>query len=127
MYIMLGTRADIAFTVSALSRYLAKPTDQHLLAAKRVLRSLRGSSDLVLVYRGDLRPLIGYTDADWGGDMDTRRSTSGYLFNIGSGAISWSSKRQPTVALSSCCEDAKPNKLNGHWEVRRTIYSGANH
>jgi reverse transcriptase-like protein len=102
MYIMLGTRADIAFTVSALSRYLAKPTDQHLLAAKRVLRYLRGSSDLVLVYRGDLRPLIGYTDADWGGDMDTRRSTSGYLFNIGSGAISWSSKRQPTVALSSC-------------------------
>ncbi|KAA6407322.1 MAG: hypothetical protein FRX48_08870 [Lasallia pustulata] len=51
---------------------------------------------------GDLRSLIGYTDADWAGDIDTRRSTSGYLFNIGSGSISWSSKRQPTVSLSSC-------------------------
>lgn len=55
-----------------------------------------------LVYSGDLKPLQGYSDADWGGDLKTRRSTSGYLFNIGSGVISWSSKRQPTVALSSC-------------------------
>jgi hypothetical protein len=45
---------------------------------------------------------MGYTDADWAGDAATRRSTSGYIFNLGSGAISWSSKRQPTVALSSC-------------------------
>jgi hypothetical protein len=102
MYIMLGTRADIAFAVLVLSRYLSNPTQSHLLAAKRVLRYLRGTADLALTYRGDLQPLLGYTDADWGGDIETRRSTAGYLFNVGSGAISWSSKRQPTVALSSC-------------------------
>lgn len=58
--------------------------------------------DLQLTYSGELIPLIGYSDADWAGDRDTRKSTSGYVFNIGSGALSWSSKRQPTVALSSC-------------------------
>jgi hypothetical protein len=102
MYIMLGTRADIAYTVAVLCRYLSNPSEQHLLAAKRILRYLRGSTNLALTFRGDLKPLLGYTDADWGGDLDTRRSTAGYLFNVGSGAISWSSKRQPTVALSSC-------------------------
>ena len=58
--------------------------------------------NLCLTFRGDLKPLMGYTDADWAGDQDTRRSTSGYVFGIGSGAISWQSKRQPTVALSTC-------------------------
>jgi hypothetical protein len=51
--------------------------------------------------RGSLKNLTGYTDSDWAGDTDTRRSTAGYIFNLGSGAISWSSKLQPTVALSS--------------------------
>ena len=55
-----------------------------------------------LVFRGDLQPLVGYTDSDWAGDIYTRCSTSGYIFNIGSGAISWSLKRQSTVSLSSC-------------------------
>jgi hypothetical protein len=102
MYLMMGTRPDIAFAVSSLSRHMANPTSQHLNAAMRVFRYLQGTKDMVLVYRGDLMPLVGYTDADWAGDVATRRSTSGYIFNIGSGAISWSSKRQPTVALSSC-------------------------
>ena len=102
MYAMLGTRPDIAFAVSTLSRYMAKPGPEHITAAKQVLRYLKGSINLELTFRGDLRSLIGYTDADWAGDIDTRRSTSGYLFNIGSGSISWSSKRQPTVSLSSC-------------------------
>ena len=66
------------------------------------MRYLRGTTKLELTFRGDLKPLVGYTDSDWAGDLKTRRPTSGYLFNIGSGAISWSSKRQPTVSLSSC-------------------------
>lgn len=57
---------------------------------------------LELVFIGNIGPLTGYTDADWAGDHETRRSTSGYIFIIGRAAISWSSKRQPTVALSIC-------------------------
>lgn len=102
MYLMMGTRPDIAFAVSALSRYMANPTTAHINAARRVFRYLQGTRDFVLTYRGDMKSLVGYTDADWAGDLATRRSTSGYIFNLGSGAISWSSKRQPTVALSSC-------------------------
>ena len=102
MYAMLGTRVDTAFSVSILSRYLANPGPAHIKAAKRVMRYLKGTSQMELAFRGTLKPLIGYTDADWAGDTQTRRSTSGFLFNIGSGAISWSSKRQPTVSLSTC-------------------------
>lgn len=102
MYAMLGTRVDIAFSVSVLSRQLANPGPAHIKAVKRIMRYLKGISHLELVFRGTLKPLTGYSDADWAGDLETRRSTSGFLFNIGSGAISWSSKRQPTVSLSTC-------------------------
>lgn len=102
MYAMLGTRPDIAYAVSVVSRYGSNPTPAHYGAVKRIFRYLKGTKHLQLTYRGNLQPLSGYTDSDWAGDHDTRRSTSGYLFNIGSGAISWSSKRQPTVALSTC-------------------------
>ena len=98
MYAMLGTRPDIAFAVSVVSRYASNPTEAHWRAVKRIFRYLRSTITLELVYTGDFKPLLGYSDADWAGDHDTRRSTSGYIFNIGS----WSSKRQPTVALSSC-------------------------
>ena len=102
MYAMLGTRPDIAFAVSVVSRYASNPNESHWKAVKRIFRYLRGTVDHQLVFRGDLKPLSGYTDADWAGDQDTRRSTSGYVFDVGSAAISWSSKRQPTVALSTC-------------------------
>lgn len=101
MYAMLGTRPDIAFAVSVVSRYASNPTETHWKAVKRIFRYLRGTVNLRLTFRGDLTALTGYSDADWAGDHDTRRSTSGYVFNVGSGAISWSSKRQATVALSS--------------------------
>jgi hypothetical protein len=102
MYLMLGTRPELAFAISIVSRHAANPTDSHVSAVKRILRYLKGTLDYELVFKGGTSPLIGYTDADWAGDKSTRRSTSGYIFNIGSGAISWSSKRQPTVALSTC-------------------------
>lgn len=102
MYLMLGTRPDIAFAVSCVSRYASNPDASHFSAVQRIFRYLKGTRTLSLCYKGDLRPLSGYTDADWGGDPDTRRSTSGYVFDVGSGVISWSSKRQQTVALSSC-------------------------
>ena len=102
MYIMLGTRADIAYPVSVASRYLANPGSQHMKLARRIIRYLKGTKGLSLTFKGHLQMLKGYTDADWAGCHDSRRSTAGYLFNIGSGAISWQSKRQSVVALSTC-------------------------
>ncbi len=93
MYAMLGTRPDIAFAVSVVSRYSSNPNESHWKAVKRIFRYLKQTVNYQLVFRGDLKPLTGYTDADWAGDQDTRRSTSGYVFDVGSGAISWQSKR----------------------------------
>ena len=102
MYIMLGTRGDIASAVSLASRYLANPGPQHIKLARRIVRYLAGTKGLKLTYKGQLETLKGFTDADWAGCRDTRRSTAGYLFNLGSGAVSWQSKRQSVVALSTC-------------------------
>jgi hypothetical protein len=102
MYAMLGTRQDIAFGVSLCSRHLGNPTEEHRTAVKRIMRYLRGTINLELRLQGNIQEPQGFSDADWGGDQGTKRSTGGYVFNFGSGAISWSSKRQPTVALSSC-------------------------
>ena len=102
MYAMLGTRPDTAFAVSVVSRYASNPTEDHWKAVVRIFAYLNKTRNLQLVFRGAIQPLTGYSDADWAGDRDTRRSTGGYKFDIGSGAFSWSSKRQPTIALSSC-------------------------
>lgn len=102
MYAMLETRPNLAFSVSVVSRYASNPSPSHWQAVKRIFRHICGTLSLQLRYRGQLSNLQGYNDADWAADLDTGRSTSGYIFNLGSGAISWLSKRQPTVALSSC-------------------------
>lgn len=102
MYAMLGTRPDIAYAVSVVSRYAAKPTPTHKAAVTRILRYLRKTIDYALVFKGELAFLAGYSDSDWAGDYDTRKSTSGYVFSVGSATISWSSKLQATVALSTC-------------------------
>jgi len=69
-------------------------------AAKGVLQYLRGATRLGVVY-GDDKPLQGYVDADWAGDIDARRSTTGFVFTLNGGPISWTSKRQSTVATST--------------------------
>ena len=102
MYAMLSTRPDIAFPVSAVSRYASNPTQAHWGAVQRIIRYLRTTIDYQLTFQGTLESLTGYTDSDWAGDRDTRRSTSGFIFHLGSGPISWQSKRQPIVALSTC-------------------------
>ncbi|CAI0547259.1 unnamed protein product [Linum tenue] len=91
------------YTVCLLSRFMESPTRQHLLAAKRVLRYLKGSADSGIWYRkGDGEDkLLGYTDSDYAGDVDDRRSTSGYVFFLAGGAVSWASKKQPIVTLST--------------------------
>ena len=100
MYTMLGTRPDIAFAVGAVSRYSSNPGEGHWKAVKRILRYLKGTITYELTY-GEAATLQGYTDADWAGAIDDRHSTSGYVFKLSGGAITWSSKKQATVALSS--------------------------
>ena len=104
LYAAVVTRPDIAYAVQALGRHLQGTMDEHFVAAKRVLRYLKGTKELGLKYGGMTagKPtVVGYADADWASDKDTRRSVTGYLFMLNGGAISWASKLQPTVALSS--------------------------
>ncbi|XP_055623253.1 uncharacterized protein LOC129766690 [Toxorhynchites rutilus septentrionalis] len=103
LYAAQATRPDIAFAVNLVSQFSANPGRQHWEAVKRIMRYLRGTCDEKLMYlkSGDSQ-LTGYTDADWGGDTDTRKSTTGYVFKKMGGAISWNVKRQSCVALSSC-------------------------
>ncbi|HVX00074.1 MAG TPA: Ty1/Copia family ribonuclease HI [Candidatus Babeliaceae bacterium] len=106
MYAMLGTRPDISFAVTILSQFSNNPGKVHWNAVKRVLRYLNGSVNRKLVYGGrnsrQMDPeLIGYCDADWASNVDDRRSVTGYVFMLAGSAISWKTKKQPTVALSS--------------------------
>lgn len=90
------------FVVSLISRFMENPTQLHLQAAKRVLRYLKGTTDFGIFYRkGGDDELIGYSDSDYAGDLEDRKSTSGYVFLLSSGAVSWSSKKQPVVSLST--------------------------
>ncbi|XP_021743053.1 uncharacterized protein LOC110709141 [Chenopodium quinoa] len=96
------TRPDIAFPVSLVSRFLHDPSRQHLGAAKRTLRYAAGTIDFGIWYsKTSSFKLVGFTDSDWVGSIDDRKSTSVSVFSLGSGAVTWSSMKQETVALSS--------------------------
>lgn len=84
-----------------LSRYNNNPGKAHWAAAKRVLRYLMATINMKISYTKQPTEIQGYCDADWAGDEDERKSTTGYVFTLQSGAISWCSKRQPTVAIST--------------------------
>jgi hypothetical protein len=101
MFAACVTRPDITCAVGQLSQFLNNPSSIHMHAAKRILRYLQGTSTLGITYRPPPLRLHGYSDADWAGDMDTRRSTTGYVVMLNNGAIAWKSRRQPTVALST--------------------------
>ena len=100
LYLSTTTRPDIAFAVGVLSRYMACPEEDHMRAAKGVLRYLRGATRLGVAY-GTYKPFQAYVDADWAGDVDARRSTTGFIFTLNGGPVSWASKRQSTVATST--------------------------
>jgi hypothetical protein len=101
LYAAMVSRPDITFAVQSLGRHLQSSGPEHLAAAKRVLRYLQGTKDIGIKFSGGNKILTGYSDSDWGGDPDTSRSTTAYLFHFAGGPISWSSRLQPTVALSS--------------------------
>jgi hypothetical protein len=101
MYITT-TRPDIQFVVNMISRFMSSPTDIHYAAAKRVLRYLKGTSDYGIWYQsGGRGNLEVFTDSDYAGDIEDRKSTSGNVFLWDGGAVTWSSKKQEVVALSS--------------------------
>lgn len=96
------SRPDISFPVSVVSRFLHSPTKLHLGAAKRILHYVAGTKNYGIWYsRVSKFRLVGFSDSDWAGCVDDRKSTSGNVFSFGSGAVTWSSKKQDTVALSS--------------------------
>lgn len=99
---LTATKPDIMFVVCFLSRFMMKPQVAHFLAAKRVLRYIKGTLKMGLLYtsvgEGTMR---AYTDSDFAGDIDSGRITSGYVFLLSNAAVAWSSKKQPIVTLST--------------------------
>ncbi|XP_031264166.1 uncharacterized protein LOC116122465 [Pistacia vera] len=96
------TCPDLAYSLGIVSQFMQSPREPHLDAVKRILKYLKGTIDEGVFYnQGIPIKLSGYCYADWAGDLSTRRSISGFCFNLGSGSVSWASKKQPTVALSS--------------------------
>ena len=104
MYAMVCTRPDISHAVSMVSRYMHNPGKGHWQAVKWILRYIQGTVDIGLKFEKDRnvgKHLVGYVDSDYAGDLDKRRSTTGYVFTIAGGPVSWRSTLQSTVALST--------------------------
>ncbi|KAH9793888.1 hypothetical protein KPL71_004697 [Citrus sinensis] len=102
MYAMVCTRPDISQAVSMVSRYMHDPGKSHWLAVKWILRYLYGTVDVGLLFKKDCgQQCVGYCDSDFAGDLDKRRSTTGYIFTLGGGPVSWRSILQSTIALST--------------------------
>jgi hypothetical protein len=115
MYLMYCTRPDTAFTETRLAKYTATPTAEHAKAAKRMLQYYKGLHSTGIVLGGKNQgsiQLTGYTDSDFAGDLDDRKSTGGYIFLLNGGPIQWRSKQQTIVAGSTmeseyiACSDA---------------------
>ena len=100
MYTAMGMRPDIAFATSTIAQFSENPGWVHWEAAKRIYKYLLGTKKLELTYGGDERGLVGYVDAD-GASQEHRRAISGYVFMMDGSAISWSSKKQELVTLST--------------------------
>lgn len=101
LYLSQGTRPDIAYIVNSLSRFNNQPTITHWTAVKRVFRYLQATKNAKLLFKRDNENITGYCDADWASDSVDRRSCTGYIFIFQGAAISWASKKQQTIALSS--------------------------
>jgi hypothetical protein len=103
-YLVNMTRPDLAFAYSELSKYVQRPGKVHMAAAEHTLRYLRGTFDKSLRFSRDC-PIVdtpwGWVDSDWAGDTDTRRSHAAYIIMMNGGPISWKSRRQDSVALST--------------------------
>ena len=114
LYLSVGSRPDITYSVNTLAKFSSHPSQQHWTAFKWVLRYLKGTVHFGIMYtKESSKECIGYSDADWAGDLDDRKSTSGYLFKISGGAVTWRSKKQALstaegeyMALSNAAQEA---------------------
>lgn len=100
-YVAIISRPDISFAVNTLARYSNNPQELHWKAVKRVMKYLKGTIDLSLCFGESSDNLIGYCDSDYAGEVEERRSTSGYIFMLHGGPVAWSSSLQRVTALSS--------------------------
>ena len=99
---LVNSRPDICFAVNTMSQFMCEPRKVHWVVAKHILWYLQGTMDYGLDYRqGDGVRLAGYTDSDWAGCASDRKSTSGCCFGLGSAVVSWFSRKQQSIALSS--------------------------
>lgn len=96
---MLSVRPDLCFAIGYMGKFQQNPGESHWIALKRILRYVKGTSSMKFIY--EKQSDMGYADADWGSSLDDRKSTSGYIFYVFGNPISWSSKKQSTVATSS--------------------------
>jgi hypothetical protein len=102
MMYLTNTRPDICFVVNTLSQFLVEPRRVRIVVAKHVMRYLKGTLDFGLSYNGDHDFILsGYTVSDWAGSVSDRKSTSRCCFSLGSAMISWQSRKQSSIALST--------------------------
>ena len=101
MYSMLCTKPDIYYDVRVVSRFQSNPSPDYWIVVKHILKYLRRTRDYMLVYSGDDLKIQGYTDSDFQGDRDSRKSTSGSVFTLGGAAVVWRSVKQSSIADST--------------------------
>jgi len=103
-YAAMSTRPDITEALSVVSQFASNPNETHWKAAKRILRYLKGTLIYGICFCGNSNKdvkLSGFVDADWAGDVETRKSQSGYVFHLCGGPVSWVSRKQTVVAMST--------------------------
>ena len=100
MYAMLCTRLDICYAIGMVSKYQSNPGSLHWVAVKHILKYLKRTRDYMLIYQSEDLTAIGYIDSDFQSNRDFRKSTSGYVFTLGGGVISWRSIKQSCIANS---------------------------
>ena len=102
LYLSNWTRPDVTYAVSSVSRFCTNPTKKHWTAVKRIMRYLKGTPNHGPIHsKNDSGSCVGYSDADWARDVNDQKSTTGYLFKISGAPVSWRSKKQSCVALST--------------------------
>ncbi|UYV68993.1 hypothetical protein LAZ67_6001951 [Cordylochernes scorpioides] len=107
MYLMTGTRPDIAYAVSRVSQFMNNPGPSHWTAVKKIFGYLKATKNIGICFGGSscTSTLIGFSDADFAGDLDTRKSTTGYVFMLNNGPISWCSQKHAIDLLYVCSND----------------------